>query len=541
MAEYTENYGLILPEGTDRYDREHQNDNMEIIDTELKRVDDKTDGIGGDVENLQGEIEDARHDSVDDVTYDSLADRLTQHKLDYVEHVNNYNGHINDYTSYKARLDAIDPFAIYGVSWDKTSSPILTRTDNSIGLVAGIGIDGQIVRNDFDRVQIFGEIHDVEDNYGNVFVRIPKFYIKKTDSPSLKTWQISKTKYKGFYLPWCFWDFERSRELPYFDFGKYKASLSNDNRLESIPEVYPLVNKNIVNFRTYAQANNDGGLKGYQQLDVHAYDVLQTLFYVEFATLHSQSIMPGYTSGQYTATHLAVISEDDTNRIVIENAFANLYRVGQAISIGTSQGGNQIFYGRDIVDIQSYDSDNKAIIFDGEPVNIAEGNFLYNTGWRNGFSKNIEASSGQIIDNNSKYPCMYRGIESPYGDVFQWVDGVNINDWQAWVALDAEDYASNVFAYPYRQLGYINHDTNGYFKFAGHDPVNPFAEFPVELGGSSSTYYADYYYQNSGQRIARVGGRWNSGSASGLSSWYLTDASSASDVDRGGRLLKKPL
>jgi len=31
-----------------------------------------------------------------------------------------------------------------------------------------------------------------------VFMRIPKFYIRKTDGENIKTWQVSKTKYRGF-------------------------------------------------------------------------------------------------------------------------------------------------------------------------------------------------------------------------------------------------------------------------------------------------------------------------------------------------------
>jgi hypothetical protein len=443
----------------------------------------------------------------------------------------------------KSRINAIDPFAIFGVAWDKSSNPTLTRTDAAVGLEANVGVDDGIVQNDFDRVQIFGEIHDVEDSLGNVFVRIPKVYIRKTDTPTQKTWQISKTKYKGFYLPWCFWDFEKGRELPYIDFGKYKASLSLDNRLESKPDVPPLVNCNIVQFRGYAQNNNVDGLKGYQQLDVHADDVLQTLFYIEFATLHSQSVMAGFTSGRYgIESELAVISENSTNRIVVSNATATQYMVGQTISVGTARYGTQVFYGRTITAIEDYDADNKAIYFDGEPVNIAQGNYLQNTGWKNGFSANIAASSGSIVSNsNGKYPCMYRGIESPYGDVWQFVDGVNLYDHQAWVCKDASQYASNVFAYPYRQLSYVNSDENGYAKYMGYDPKNPFAEFPVEVGANLSTYYSDYYYQNTGQRIARVGGYWDYGSAAGLSCWHLSSTSSSAFVYFGGRLLKKPL
>jgi len=430
---------------------------------------------------------------------------------------------------------------IYGASWDKSSSSILTRTDNAVGLVANVGIDDQVVQNDFDDTPLFGSIREVTDDFGNVFIRIPKVYINKTDGPGLWERKVSMTKRPGFYRPWCFWDFANNRELPYIDVGKYKATLSADGKLESKAGGYPLISRNIVQFRDYAKANNGGGLKGYQQLDVHVIDLLQVLFYVEFATLDSQSIMSGYTSGQYTSTHLATVSEDNTNRIIVANAYADLYRVGQAISVGTSQGGNQIFYGRTISAIEDYDAENKAIVFDGEPVNIAAGNYLYNTGWKNGFSSDIAASSGSIISNDGKYPCAYRGIESPFGDIWQFVDGVNITDNQAWICKDANQYVSNVFASPYEQPGYANANTNNYVLEMGFDPDYPFAEFPTVVGSSSDSGYKDYYYQAAGQRIARFGGNWLYGSIAGLSFWNLNDSSSSTGVSFGGRLLKKPL
>ena len=167
--------------------------------------------------------------------------------------------------------------------------------------------------------------------------------------------------------------------------------------------------------------------------------------------------------------------------------------------------------------IENHDADNKAIVFDGPPGNIEVGNLLQNTGAVSGFSSKILASSGSIGNNSDgKYPCMYRGIESPYGDIYQFVDGININDLQAWVALNANDYASNVFASPYKELGYLNGPANGYIKEMGFDSRYPFAEFPIEIGAGASTYYADYYYQNTGQRIARVGGSWSHGAFAGL-------------------------
>jgi hypothetical protein len=434
---------------------------------------------------------------------------------------------------------------VLGAQWDKESSPVLIRTDGAVGLIAQAGVDDGVVLNDFDQMPIFGEIRDVTDHLGNEYVRIPKFYIRKVDEPGLKTWQISKTQREGYYLPACFYDCELDTELPYIDVGKYNASLSDAGLLESQPDTYPLISRTIVNFRTYARANNAGGLRGYQQMDIHVVDLLQTLFYIEFATLNSQAIMQGFTTGQYSDSHTAVISEANTNRVVLANAYAASYRVGQAISVGTARGNTSVFYGRTIVAIEDYDGANKAIVFDGGPVDIAEGNVVWNSGWKSGFSSGIAASSGSIGSNtDGKYPCCYRGIENPWGSVYEFVDGVNITDHQAWTCKDAAQYASNVFASPYEQLSYVNHDANGYPAEMGHDPARPFAEFPIAIqtsGISSSKYYSDYYYQAAGQRVALVGGGWIYGAAAGLSFWNLNRSSGDADVYIGGRLVKKPL
>lgn len=432
---------------------------------------------------------------------------------------------------------------IYGIYWDKSSDPTLTRTDDAVGKEAAVGVDGEYVVNDFDRLDIFGEIGEVTDELGNVFVRIPKFYIQKKAGPGYYLLRISKTQYPGFYLPWCFWDFERERELPYVDVGKHLASLGAGNRLESKPGKMPLASVNIVTMRNYARNNNVDGLRGYQLLDIHAYDVIRTLMLIEFATLDMQSIMQGFVNGRYSDGDVITVGETNTNRAIVSNATASGYEVGQSIAIGTANNNNSVSgTAREILAIEPYDDQNTAIVFDGDPIDTEVGHVIANRAYRTGWSSRIAASSGGIVSLSSgRYPCMYRGIESPYGDIYQFVDGVNINNHQAWVARDAEEYASNVFAAPYEQLGYANHDSNGYVTEMGFDPAHPYAEFPVEVGGGSSTYYADYYYQNTGQRIARVGGSWDLGANAGPWLWVLTDTSSTAHVRAGGRLVKKPL
>ena len=113
------------------------------------------------------------------------------------------------------------------------------------------------------------------------------------------------------------------------------ASLGDRNQLRSIPGEFPLNNTNIVQMRTYARNNNADGLSGYQQLDVHVYDILRTLMFIEFATLDMQSVMRGFADGVYSAYN-PEISESGTNRIITTNARAGDFVVGQSVALGAA-------------------------------------------------------------------------------------------------------------------------------------------------------------------------------------------------------------
>ena len=155
-----------------------------------------------------------------------------------------------------------------------------------------IGIGNQVVQNDFDAMPIYKEMKEVTDDYGNKFIRIPKFYIHKENTAGKLAIRISKEPIAGGYLPHCFYDHVADKELPYVDVGKYLGSISSDDkRLESKSGAQPLTTRNIVDFRELAEANG----AGYQQLDIHVFDVMSSLIYVEFATINSQEIHPGYT------------------------------------------------------------------------------------------------------------------------------------------------------------------------------------------------------------------------------------------------------
>lgn len=429
---------------------------------------------------------------------------------------------------------------IFGVKWDKSSNPEFIRTDVAENMVANVGkVFEKGIVNDFDDAPIFNELYmkaHLLDGAHDRFVKIPKFYIRKQDGPKYKSIQISKTQYPGFYLPKVFWDFERNRELDYFEYGAHLGSVKN-GILRSVVDEYPTISTNIVNFRDAAMARGNG----FQQNDIHAIDVLRTLMFVEFGTLDLQSVFTGYTAGRYHESD-TIKSDANAAHIIVDKSVANNFMVGQSISVGSTRGGNQRFYGRTITSFHDMGDNTTLINFSGDPVQTYAGDIVYNTACKTGFSRaGSKPETGFLTANDGKHPFVYRGIENPYGDIYEWIDGININNNQAWVADNAEDYASNVFANPYKKLGYVNSDTNGYVKEMGFDVNNPFAEFPTSVGAGTDTYYSDYYYQATGQRVARFGGYWLNGSSAGLSDWALHASASTRHVVTGARLLRKPL
>lgn len=427
---------------------------------------------------------------------------------------------------------------IYGVSYSKVASPTLTRTDASIALLTtNIGTASTKAINLFNGAEIYKDIHEITDAVGNVFIRIPKFYIKKTNSTTTYTIQISKQKFPGAYLPWCFWNFTTNSENQYFDIGKYEASVTG-TLLESKPSVYPITAISIVTSRTYAQNNGSQ----YQLIDLHTIDIIQALFVVEFATLHSQSIVQGATSLNYSSGNTATVTESSVNRIIVTNAVAANFIVNQGINIGTSLGGTQIAAKRTITSITVYDASNKAVNFDGAAVNITIGNVVYGIPWICGFSSSISDLSGAY--SNSAIlndPFVYRGIENIWGSGNKMIDGINIqSNTQLWVTNDAANYASNLYAFPYVQLSYAGPGASlSTITERGYDSLYPYAQIPTVGGGTNSTYYSDLFAYSAGNTHLMYGGGVNGGTADGIFAISQSTTSTIGAQIYNTRLCKK--
>ena len=111
------------------------------------------------------------------------------------------------------------------------------------------------------------------------------------------------------------------------------------------------------------------------------------------------------------------------------------------------------------------------------------------------------------VDGTDNTSMIYRGIEDIFGNVWQFIDGINIRNSQTYICYDANKYAVDTFSGSYKALGYTNAPTEGYASKLGYDSANPMVAITTEATGSTSTNMCDYFYRSAdGDRIALVVG-----------------------------------
>lgn len=415
------------------------------------------------------------------------------------------------------------------------------RICDNIGLVANATKNGDEVQNDFDNLYPWSDIitynydttnkkitayygepgFEFDGSNGEVLTRIPEFWYKREVKGDYEYIYISDYNRAGY---------KHSKE---FSVGRYGISVDAEGNAHSYSGTIPAYNKTIAAFRTLATAVGED----FCQMDTR-YFILQLLYLVEYADYNSQSKLGNGVVNM--STPKALLTENAVNRIIVSSS-ANFY-VGRTVSIGTSDAWNaSVAAERTITNIEDYSNGSitgKAIYFDGDAVNIAVGNCLWGIGQKSGQCDELGMRSG-TLNNDSCHSMIYRGIENILGNMYQFVDGLNIKDYVAYVCDDPSKYVSDKFEAPYKKVGYTNYQTKDvYISKLGYDENYPEIALPVEANGSSGTGTCDYYTCEAGNRIALVGGYFHHGTLAGLFFWSCNSASSRSYWNAGARLLK---
>ena len=136
----------------------------------------------------------------------------------------------------------------------------------------------------------------------------------------------------------------------------------------------------------------------------------------------------------------------------------------------------------------------------------------------------------------------YRGIENPFGHIWKYTDGANMQVTTGdaglsilWTTDDPSNFSDTSYT-GYDKKGNICR-TNGYAKkmLLGEDGDI----VATEIGGSSSTYWCDYYYTNTSanrMQTVLVGGATDEGQGAGLTRVSTNLAPSAAGRNVGSRL-----
>lgn len=145
---------------------------------------------------------------------------------------------------------------------------------------------------------------------------------------------------------------------------------------------------------------------------------------------------------------------------------------------------------------------------------------------------------------NGKCSVSYRGEENLWGNIWTWLDGINIFNTDTTSAVYVKEYGvmkDDTTGDGYIPVGFGAFKGEGYISAFGIDGELMELFIPVANGGASNLPVGDYFWNNNtGFRVAGLGGRWHDGAICGA--WCLSwnDASSYRYRGIGGRLLYVP-
>ena len=430
-----------------------------------------------------------------------------------------------DGESKKAALASLLPYVeeqcSYGVQFDTAvSSPACTRIGNT-DLHKSVPIQNRMkgcLLDDSGKVVDYLDPkdwtgHSRDGSRGQVMVEIPMHYRKFETDGTVRRVRMSEYPLPGYH------------QVPQMYISAYEASVDRTNlKLCSVANKtaqyrggnnnddwdgtyrsllgLPATSISRTNFRNYARKRNNSATAEWNCMTYSAHKALYWLFVVEYATLNSQAAF----NAELTAE-------------------------------GYHQGG----LGAGVTDINS----TKWSEFNSYNPFIPCG---YTDSLGNGTGV-VEFSMPTEYDTTVKKVSVprYRGIENPFGHLWQWTDGINVQ------IEPGDDGLSKVFVSDdpakFSDSGYDGYShvgnearTEGYVKsviFGEGGEIMPDA-----VGGGSTTYFCDYHYTSipasTTLRGVLFGGYATYGAGAGFACAFSSDAPSSTSAYFGSRLCFLP-
>lgn len=165
-----------------------------------------------------------------------------------------------------------------------------------------------------------------------------------------------------------------------------------------------------------------------------------------------------------------------------------------------------------------------------------------------GATVSLGNASGAVTNANGIQLISYRGEENFWGNIWTWVDGMNEENPEPFESGQAgtlhvadHGFADNSKASPYKNTGIHPIQGSGYVSAFGYSEEFDWLFIGVEFSGNDALPVGDYHWNNnSGWRVAILGGYCSNGSHAGAFCWSLYYAASYRNWDIGGRLVYVP-
>ena len=410
-----------------------------------------------------------------------------------------------------------DGMLVYGVKRNTSStSTAWERVGNSVGLEANAVLpassttvaDADVV-NDFDNIYPWSEIRSYNYNAntrkvtawygdanfkfdgsnGEVLTYIPGFYYKREVVNGVEYQYISKYEQEGY-----------SYSEP-FSVGRYKmsnkttstsVSSTDEGRIELIADIKKEICDDKCKADRVVNATSSSGS----------------------APLINEKITMLRESASKLGTDFSIL---DYHYYVLQMLYLIEYADYDSQSV----------LGKGVAENYDDNNDYGAVIMGG--------------------TDELGMKSGCLV-NDGKHSMIYRGIEDIYGNTFDFLDGINIKDYQTYINYDFTTYKSDVFDGNYKALGYVNKSLGnngggGFITRLGYDSNNPLIGLPTEIDTTNTDFnnpsgIKDAYFGNSGDKILVVGGAFNISSYAGL--WFSVASGGSDRFDDifGSRLIR---
>lgn len=400
----------------------------------------------------------------------------------------------------------------YGVEWDMASSspdgkrvgnmqlhrelPVQNRMRRCI-LDTNGGIpayDTEVLTGEYSNPSVFSAIVEIPDHWYKIYIQGTKFRVMLSAMPLPGYNHIDK-----FYISTTEARISRSNLILFSSYGVGSSDTNmrgGDNTAEWDNTYRSLLGLPVSNLTRdqFRQAARKRG-KGWEMYTYGAHKTLFWLFAVEYATLNSQK--------PFNAQKDA-------------NGFAQ-----GGLGPGPTQ----------MTDWTNFNNTNPLI-----PCGYTN-EFGNGSGEKAYVVKNASGGTHATLMANR-----YRGIENPFGHIWKYTDGANIQVTTGdsglsilWTTDDPSNFSDTSYT-GYDKKGNILR-TNGYAKkmLLGEDGDI----VATEIGGSSSTYWCDYYYTYTSanrMQVVLVGGDAGNGSVAGLAGVNANLAPSAAARYLGSRL-----